>query len=102
MEAEYFRGPITRLQYPPPTLPDSAFPTRARLASGCLADSAGRDSVYDLHPLGSFCEFQLFSLFLASLTTSFRTVLSWRDVILLVIGIEIHSQSFWTFCGVLG
>jgi hypothetical protein len=27
-----------------PTLPDSAFPTRARLASGCLADFAGRGS----------------------------------------------------------
>jgi len=82
MEADYFRGSITRLQHPPPTLPDSAFPTRARLASGCLAGSTGRDLSY---PLGSSRQFQLSVISLFLQQPPFALSLSWRDVILIVI-----------------
>jgi len=82
MEADYFRGSITRLQHPPPTLPDSAFPTRARLASGCLASSTGRDLSY---PLGSYRQFQLSVISLLLQQPPFALSLSWRDVIVIVI-----------------
>jgi hypothetical protein len=49
-----FRGSITRLQYSLSTLPDSAFPTLARLASGGRQTLTGWDS----NPLNSFGEFQ--------------------------------------------
>jgi len=88
MEADYFRGSITRLQHPPPTLPDSAFPTRARLASGCLASSTGRDLSY---PLGSYRQFQLSVISLLLQQPPFALSLSWRDVILIVIVIVILS-----------
>jgi hypothetical protein len=84
MEADNFRGSITRLQHPPPTLPDSAFPARARLASGCLASSAGRDSASRLHPLGSFRKFQLSVSFLFRWQPPFALSFSWRDVNLVV------------------
>jgi hypothetical protein len=50
-----FRGSITRLQCSLSTLPDSAFPTLARLASGGWQALTGRDS----NPLDSFGEFQV-------------------------------------------
>jgi hypothetical protein len=49
-----FRGSITRLQCSLSTLPDSAFPTLARLASGGWQALTGWDS----NPLDSFGEFQ--------------------------------------------
>ena len=49
-----FRGSFTRLQYLLSTLPDSAFPTLARLASGGWQALTGWDS----NPLDSFGEFQ--------------------------------------------
>jgi hypothetical protein len=50
-----FRGSITRLRYSLSTLPASAFPTLARLASGGWQTLTGWDS----NPLGSFSEFQV-------------------------------------------
>jgi len=49
-----FRGSVTRLQYSLSTLPDSAFPTLARLPSGGWQALTGWDS----NPLDSFGEFQ--------------------------------------------
>jgi hypothetical protein len=49
-----FRGCFTRLQHSLSTLPDSAFPTLARLAPGGRLTLAG----WDLNPLDSNGEFQ--------------------------------------------
>jgi len=50
-----FRGSVTQLQYSLSTLPDSDFPTLARLASGGWQTLSGWDS----NPLDSFGEFQV-------------------------------------------
>ena len=94
MEADYFRGSITRLQHPPPTLPDSAFPTRARLASGCLASSTGRDLSY---PLGSYRQFQLSVISLLLQQPPFALSLSWRDVILIPSGAIDYDYDYEVF-----
>lgn len=44
MEVTTFEAHLNGFSAHLPTLPGSAFPTRARLVSGCLADFAGRGS----------------------------------------------------------
>ena len=69
----HFRGSITQLRHLLSTLPDSAFPTLAKLASGGWLTFTGWDS----NPLDSYGEFQKYLLLLLySNTPGF----AWRDV----------------------
>ena len=74
--AGIFRGSITRLRHPPPTLPASiALHGQGWLPAAWLAVPGGV-RLHGLHPLGSFREFQWQ---FPCLSPPFAPVFAWRD-----------------------